>query len=585
MAEHVLETRILLRYGTYSEWMNSDVILKQGEAAIAIFPYTNVIYPTGSVPERTPPAVGIKIGNGVDPFFKLPWVQAVAADVYEWAKSSEKPTYTAQEIYGLQSYVENLISGDVEVTIAPRIYSLVQGTGDNANKYYLRYKENTEESNWIVDTSQSIDLSDLVTLVNWINRLDLQQYDSLANRTEMHIQEDLNRLSLTDSETNSQVVTSVSQTKGKVSITKRQLNFNDLNGTADVSKGGTGASTLPYGEVLVGNDTAPVTTIPIDSELSATQHLVYNYAIKAYIDRATAGLTGAMHFIGDAGVVITPNSQVDPRIPGYSISQAQPGDVISSEQKEFVWTGGNWRLLGDEGSYAIKGSIKDVDIDPDAAIQQSKIAGLDTTFNTKVDKEDGKSLTSNDFTDELKQKLEGIEDGATKNSIEHILLNNIEIRPAIVEGLNNAINIEVSEFDENSQTKLAGIEAEAQVNKIEKIIYDGNEITPTDGKAVVITSDPHTEHENKIEQIFINGTEWVPNTEKQVKITIDQAALNLNVLEGATVPNGTGGREGVSQTSKKIELERIAVTGDVKDLKQTADTYITLYCGSSTDVI
>jgi hypothetical protein len=58
--------------------------------------------------------------------------------------------------------------------------------------------------------------------------------------------------------------------------------------------------------------------------------------------------------------------------------------------------------LGDEGSYAIKGSIKDADIDPDAEIQQSKIAGLADAFDGKVDKVEGKDLSTNDFTDEYK---------------------------------------------------------------------------------------------------------------------------------------------------------------------------------------
>jgi len=95
MAEHILETRIQLRYGTYSEWMNSDVILKVGEAAVAAFPYGRTLFSTDDRPERTPPAIGIKIGDGVHYFYELPWVQAVAADVYSWAKDSEKPSYSA----------------------------------------------------------------------------------------------------------------------------------------------------------------------------------------------------------------------------------------------------------------------------------------------------------------------------------------------------------------------------------------------------------------------------------------------------------------------------------------------------------
>ena len=171
MAEHVLETRIQLRYGTYSQWMNSDVILKQGEAAICAFPRNRIIDSlSNSQPENTPPAIGIKIGDGEHYFHELPWVQGIAADVYNWAKQSSKPTYTAQEIQGLQSFVENLVSGDVEVNIAPRIYQLVHGTDENIDKWYLRYKENNEESPWIVDTSAAIDLTDLTTVVNWLGR-------------------------------------------------------------------------------------------------------------------------------------------------------------------------------------------------------------------------------------------------------------------------------------------------------------------------------------------------------------------------------------------------------------------------------
>ena len=168
--------------------------------------------------------------------------------------------------------------------------------------------------------------------------------------------------------------------------------------------------------------------------------------------------------------------------------------------------------------------------------------------------------------------------------LEHILLNGTEVRPTTVEQITNAVNLVIQEFDELSQQKLAGIEAGAQVNKIEKIIFDGHEITPNENKTISITSNPHTEHINKIESIFINGREWLPNAAKQVQITIDQAALNLNVLEGAQVP-GQQGAEEVSQIQKKLQLERIAVSGDVKDLKQTADTYIILDCGSSTTVI
>lgn len=585
MAENVLETRIQLRYGTYSQWMNSDTILKVGEAAICAFPQDRVIDGlSNSQPEFTPPAIGIKIGDGRHYFYELPWVQAIAADVFRWAKSTNKPTYTAQEIQGLQSFVENLISGDVEVNIAPRIYQITQGTGDNQYKYYLRYKENDENSNWIVDTSSYIDLENLNKIVTWLGQNNLDNYVSLISRTAEQIRYFIGLLNYTDTAQTHKFVTSVSEDNGVISVTREQPEFSDITGTLPVSQGGTGRTSLTEDQVLVGNGTDQVKFIPIAESIAANNYLVPNYLIKAYVDNATAGLTSAMHFVGEATVVITNNSSVDPRITGYTFGNAQPGDVILYDSKEFVWTGDSWRLLGDEGSYAVRGSIRDADIDAEADIQQSKIAGLTASLESKVSKEEGKTLTSNDFTNELLEKLDGIESEAQRNVIEHIILNGVELRPTTIDQVDNIINMTIQEFDDNSQTKLAGIEAGSQVNKIEKIIYDGEEILPDENKVITINSDPHTEHINRIEQIFINGTEWVPNQAKQVKIIIDQAALNLNVLEGATIPNGMATEE-VPQLNKKLELERIAVSGNVEDLKQTANTYIILDCGSSTTVI
>lgn len=586
MAENVLETRILLRYGTYSQWMNSDVILKLGEAAIAAFPRERVIETiSNATPENTPPAIGIKIGDGVHYFHELPWVQAIAADVFTWAKQSTKPIYTAQEIQGLQSFVEGLVSGDVEVTIAPRIYQLVQGTNENQYKYYLQYKENNEESDWVLDTSSYIDLTDLNKLTTWIGMMNVEDYPSMLNLTAEQIRYFLGTLTAQDTTTENYFVTAVNQTNGAITVEKARPTFSNISGFATVEQGGTGRTSLTEDTVLVGNGTDAVKLVPIAESIANNDYLVTNKLVKQYVDNSVAGLSGAMHFIGEASVVIVPNSGVDPRIGGYDFSQAQPGDVILSDAKEYVWTGSQWRLLGDESSYAIKGSIRDVDIDPDANIDQSKIAGLADTFDTKVDKQDGKTLTSNDFTDDLLNKLNEIEEGAERNTIEHVFKNGVEIRPAVVENLERSVNIEVQEFDTASQEKLAGISSGAQANTIEHIIYDGVEVTPDASKTITITPDPHTEHENKIESIIINGSEYHPNADKQVNITIDQAALNLNVLEGAVVPSGLNTTEEVPQVQKKLQLARIAATGDVQDLKQTINTYIILDCGSSTEVI
>lgn len=145
---------------------------------------------------------------------------------------------------------------------------------------------------------------------------------------------------------------------------------------------------------------------------------------KTYVDSAitsaTAGLTGAMHFKGKVDAL--------PAVTDYVA-----GDVIIVGQKEYVLLDDagtkSWSLLGDEGSYAVKGSITNADIAANAAIAQSKIDGLTTALDAKLDstvaaftyvaKVTGKSL----IDDALITKLTNIDTGAQVNKIESIKAN------------------------------------------------------------------------------------------------------------------------------------------------------------------
>ena len=300
-----------------------------------------------------------------------------------------------------------------------------------------------------------------------------------------------------------------------------------------------------------------------------------------------------MHFIGEATVTITNNSAVNPRINGYNFNNVQAGDVILYDEKEFVWNGSAWQLLGDEGSYAVKGAIKNVDIAADAAISQSKIANLVTDLDNKVYKVDGKQLSTNDYTTEEKNKLENIEEYAQVNTIEHIFLNDTEIIPNDYKAINLSIPVLTEE-------QLYAIE-HFEPNIIEHIFVNGTEVLPSTinekARSIGINFTPFTQEEksklstiesgaevNIIESISINGTTYTPNQNKSVEITIDQAALNLNVLEGARYPVGNTYAD-IDITNKKLELSHVAASGNIDHLVQTSGTYIVLNCGSSTEVI
>lgn len=57
------------------------------------------------------------------------------------------------------------------------------------------------------------------------------------------------------------------------------------------------------------------------------------------------------------------------------------------------------------------------------SVSQDKVTGLTTALDSKVDKVEGKGLSTNDFTNELKTKLDGIQAGAQTNVLESVKLN------------------------------------------------------------------------------------------------------------------------------------------------------------------
>ena len=228
MAEHQVEARILLRYDTYPHWINSTVILKRGEAAIAVFSESRSIENSDTAPENTPPAIGIKIGDGYHHFSELPWIQSVAADVYSWAKTATKPSYAASEIQGLQQYIEQYSSGGGgSGTVASRLHRIIQGTNEDANKYFLQYKENTAESDWVTDTSNYIDLSNLAKVLNWIGS-DIDEYYNLGTRTGMQTLTLIGRLNYEDTVQDNLFVTAVNENAGIISVSKARINFSRL---------------------------------------------------------------------------------------------------------------------------------------------------------------------------------------------------------------------------------------------------------------------------------------------------------------------------------------------------------------------
>ena len=94
-------------------------------------------------------------------------------------------------------------------------------------------------------------------------------------------------------------------------------------------------------------------------------------------------------------------------------------------------------------------------------------------LNNKVDKEDGKQLSSNDYTTTEKNKLAGISSGAQANVIETVQLNGSSITPA-----DKTVNVQVSK----STVGLNNVTNDAQVKRSEMGHADGVATLDSAGK-------------------------------------------------------------------------------------------------------
>ena len=407
MATQTLNTILKLRYDTYENWQaNSEVVLQAGEAGICTIPAS-----TGT--GLNEPATLMKIGNGTSTWAELPWVSGLAADVIPSLKGAS-PTLPAESITGLSEYIQGAIK-DTNTR-----YRLV---ADGTMGVKLQSSD-TGSDPWS-DVGSVITFDPTTNIQTAIQALDAAAVTAGAG----------------------EIISEVSQTDGVVSVQKRALVANDIptlttaklsdfatavDGRIDTKVGDIGESTdvaefvagsidtaigtLNLNAVTAGTGqvigqiqqtdgavTAQVKTLTADdipaipqskvTDLTTTlagkqDALVFNTAYNADtnkaatmtdVQNAVAGLSGAMHYVGES---TTDPSTGTATVEGHEDWAA--GDVVTYQSKEYVYDGENWRELGDESSFAVKGSIVDADIASNANIAQSKIANLVTDLAAKA---------------------------------------------------------------------------------------------------------------------------------------------------------------------------------------------------------
>ena len=483
MATKTLNTRILLRYDSYENWLTSTIVLKQGEMAICSVPSGKTVDGV-----TAPPAVLAKIGDNVHTFKDLPWLQAVSSDIYAWAKSPNKPSYSYNEIEGLDDHISkvavdsdtqyNIVKGDNDYTYklmskakgaenfttevatltipdpTSDINSLKALVGDVAvatqisNAIAALKLSETYEAKGAAAAVQTALLGDAAEAYNTLGKLEdavIAAQASADGKTTMAAVEAKNYATKTEAQGyatavvgmdtddaekatvkgakayakglneaintrvealetaigeggsvgsqidakianldvaevavgTGEIIEKISETDGKISVSKRALTASDIPTIEQSQVNGLGTALAAKQDTLAfQNDNYDKTT---------------NKAItKSDLDAAVAGLSGAVHFIG-----------VKESLP----ANGNNGDICIVGNKEYVYSTSDsqWHELGDETIYAVKGQIKDVDIAADAAIAQSKIAGLTDALNAKANSADLGTMASETAADYIKK--------------------------------------------------------------------------------------------------------------------------------------------------------------------------------------
>mgnify|MGYP007099471712 FL=1 len=488
MAEHILNTRITLKYDTYENWQKSTLVLKAGEVAICAVP-------SGVTVEgiAKPPAVLQKIGDGVNVFKDLPWLQAVASDVHTWAKAASKPTYTAKEITDLDTY----ITGQIQDTDTQ--YTIVKGDNDYTYKLMSRAKgaENysTEVATLSIpdpsadintlkalvgDTAVATQISEAITALKLSDTYEqkgaaaavktallgdaAESYNTLGKledaviaakasadeKTTMAAVEAKDYATKTEAQgyatavvgvaadtadkdtvkgakayakglndaTNTRVealetaigeggsvgsqidakiaeldaaevavgtgeiIEKISQTDGKISVSKRALVAGDIPTIEQSQVNGLA------GALAAKQDTLAFQSDNYDKETNKV-------ITKSDLDTAIAGLTGVTHFKG-----------VVENLP----ASAENGDIyIKTDGTEHIYvkpdaaTEGRFEELGDQNSHIKHGTVVDSDIAANAAIAQSKIAGLTDALAAKANTADLGTMAVETATNYIKK--------------------------------------------------------------------------------------------------------------------------------------------------------------------------------------
>lgn len=633
-----LKTRIALKYDSYANWRSNNPLLLKGEVAIATVETTDQNQSFTNLPNTV-----IKVGNGTAHYNDLPFLSALAADVHSWAKAAVKPSYAATEITGLKEYVEGIsdIDTDTQYRIVP-----VEGA---TYKYQLQSKTLTGDwtnvaENGLIDISAA---NTRLTAVEEIlakaglgaNGKDVAAMiaDAIAGLDSEKGQEaGADGLALNVKIENG-LLTSVS---GSIAA-----NTYDAYGAAKAVQGET-AHTVAEAYALAdaaqtADEVAAAVKVEEDARKAAIEALDYNAyeagsatgatisfvgeisesngiisatkrdlkfqtaydpennkaATMADVTSAVADLNGAMHFEGV--VTFNPADYAKETHGEYAA-----GDVVmfaggeAGQYIEYVFDGTKFIQLGDEslaGRLIAALDMTQMDVAASETIKliaqndgkvsaekqsiqitEAQVTGLTEDLASKAAAADleaaGKKITA---LEEAVKDITGVEgDGEIVPVGTQITnaINNLDKADAAVAG---------KYVSAVSQENGIITVTRADLPTIPDVEVAQDAVTPESGEVAVVTGvgvDANNKHK-------LNITRSTAITAAAVNAKIQALDATIATSSDKHVLTGITETDGVLTGKTEVALADVAFSGNIKDLVQTAETYVLFNCGTSSDVI
>ena len=343
---NTINTRIKVKYDTLSNWNSSTWAPLAGEICVAVIPNNTANdYSVGepqweqvtinneikNVSKLSPYAIGMKVGDGAHRFSDLPWLQAIAGDVYSWAKlpsggsipvSYNNSNTTLQNaLSSIQTSLGNIVAQGVDPNTLGEALAQLQESLSGNNGYLF-------SANYEISSGE-----------------------------------------ITSSEVPFQVIRTIEQNGLNINVTGSPLVEEDLQ-------------------------------FLFKTQLTAQNRAATILDVTTEIDRINNAITTAMHFRGEITDNSLPNATDQDTYDTY-----MSGDVVLFGNKEYVYyksptniENSEWIELGDEGSYAVKGSILKSDLSSSLqaeintiaanaepnVIEQININGTQQTINNKI---------------------------------------------------------------------------------------------------------------------------------------------------------------------------------------------------------